>query len=289
VHPAYAVPCVPLGHELVTRDNGPLDAVTVTFVVDVADPAAFVAVSVYVVVAVGFTLVEPLALEDVNVPGVIAIVVAPVVVQLNVLLAPAAILVGFALNELIVGLLAAATVTLAVAVTAPAAFVAVSVYVVLAVGFTLVEPLALEDVNVPGVIATVVAPVVVQLNALLAPAAMLVGFALNALIVGLLAAATVTVAVEVTAPAAFVAVSVYVVLAVGFTLVDPLALEDVNVPGVIATVVAPVVVQLNVLLAPAAMLVGFALNALIVGLLAAFTVTVIVVVDDPAAFVAVNV
>ena len=44
---------------------------------------------------------------------------------------------------------------------------------------------------------------------------MLVGFALNELIVGLLAAATVTVAVEVTAPAAFVAVSVYVVLAVG--------------------------------------------------------------------------
>ena len=75
----------------------------------------------------------------------------------------------------------------------------------------------------------------------------------------------------------------------GPTVVDPLALEDVNVPGVIATVVAPVVVQLNVLLAPAAMLVGFALNALIVGLLAAFTVTVIVVVDDPAAFVAVNV
>ncbi len=177
-----------------------LDAVTVTFVVDVTDPTVLVAVSVYVVVAVGFTLVEPLALEDVNVPGVIAIVVAPVVVQLNVLLAPAAMLVGFALNEPIVGLLAAATVTVAVEVTAPAAFVAVSVYVVLVVGLTAVEPLALEDVNVPGVIATVVAPVVVQLNVLLAPAAILVGFALNELIVGLLAAATVTVAVAKSLP-----------------------------------------------------------------------------------------
>jgi hypothetical protein len=57
-----------------------------------------------------------------------AILVAPLVAQLNALLDPDAMLVGFAANELIVGLLpATVTVTVAVAVTEPAAFVAVSV------------------------------------------------------------------------------------------------------------------------------------------------------------------
>ena len=55
------------------------------------------------VVAVGLTLVEPLADVDVNVPGVIAILVAPVVAQFSVLLEPEAMLVGLAVNELIVG------------------------------------------------------------------------------------------------------------------------------------------------------------------------------------------
>ena len=49
------------------------------------------------------------------------------------------------------------------------------------------------------------------------------------------------------------------------TLVDPLAAAEVNVPGVIATLVAPVVVQLNVLPPPAVMLAGAALNEAIVG------------------------
>jgi hypothetical protein len=55
--------------------------------------------------------------------------VAPDVVQLKVLFEPAAMLVGFALNELIVGLglLAAFTVTVAVAVVAPEEFTAVRV------------------------------------------------------------------------------------------------------------------------------------------------------------------
>ena len=81
------------------------------------------------VVVVGLTLVELLAKLDVNVPGVMAIVVAPVVVQLSVLLAPEVMLVGMAVNELMVGFdpVAAATVTLAVAVTEPEALVAVSV------------------------------------------------------------------------------------------------------------------------------------------------------------------
>ena len=54
-------------------------------------------------VAVGLTLVEPLAVVEVNVPGVIAIEVAPLVAQLSVLLVPGFTLVGFALNDVIVG------------------------------------------------------------------------------------------------------------------------------------------------------------------------------------------
>jgi len=78
-----------------------------------------------VVVAVGLTLVEPLADVDVNVPGVIEMLVAPVVDQLNVLLAPDMKLVGLGTKELIVGFVAG--VTTAVAVVDPAALVAVRV------------------------------------------------------------------------------------------------------------------------------------------------------------------
>jgi len=81
-----------------------------------------------VVVAVGLTLVEPLPDVDVNVPGVMARLVAPVVAQLSVLLEPELMPVGLAVNELIVGLLPAVlTVTVSVDVVAPAALVAVSV------------------------------------------------------------------------------------------------------------------------------------------------------------------
>jgi hypothetical protein len=108
--------------------RGPPDAATVTFAVDVLEPDALVAVSVYVVVDEGLTLVEPLACVDANVPGVIAIEVAPLVAQLNVLLEPELMLVGLALNELMLGLPAVVvTVTVAVEVSDPAAFVAVSV------------------------------------------------------------------------------------------------------------------------------------------------------------------
>jgi len=77
---------------------------------------------------VGLTVVDPLAELDVKVPGVMAMLVAPVVAQLSVLLAPEAMLAGLAVNELIEGGVGAAvTVTLAVAVTEPAEFVAVRV------------------------------------------------------------------------------------------------------------------------------------------------------------------
>jgi hypothetical protein len=55
------------------------------------------------VVAVGLTPVEPVADVEVNVPGVMAILVAPVVAQLNVLLRPEVMAVGSAAKEAIVG------------------------------------------------------------------------------------------------------------------------------------------------------------------------------------------
>lgn len=81
------------------------------------------------VVAVGFTLVEPLAEVDVNVPGEMAMLAAPVVTQLSVLLEPEVILVGLAVKELISGGLGllGVTVTVTVDVLEPEALLAVSV------------------------------------------------------------------------------------------------------------------------------------------------------------------
>jgi hypothetical protein len=158
--------------------------VTVTLAVAVFEPAPFVAVSVYVAVAVGLTLVDPLADVEVNVPGVMAMLVAPVVAQLSVLLEPEVMLAGLAPKELITGLVVAFTVIVTVAVFEPALLVAVSVYVVVAVGLTLVEPVADVEVNVPGVMAILVAPVVVQLRVLLEPEFMPVGFAAKEAIEG---------------------------------------------------------------------------------------------------------
>jgi hypothetical protein len=74
------------------------------------------------------------------------------------------------------------------------------------------------------------------------------------------------------------------VVAVGLTLVEPLADVEVKLPGVIARLLAPVVDQLRLLLEIPG---GLAENELIVGLLAAaFTVTVTVNVDEPAELVA---
>jgi hypothetical protein len=79
-----------------------------------------------VVVAVGLTLVDPLSAVDVNVPGVIAILAAPADAQLSVLLDPVVMLVWLAVKELMVGLAAVLTLTVAVEVTDPLALVAVS-------------------------------------------------------------------------------------------------------------------------------------------------------------------
>ena len=74
-----------------------------TVAVDVVVPDALLAASVYVVVDVGLTLAEPLADADVSVPGVTAMLVAPVVTQLSVLAEPEFIPAGFAANDLIAG------------------------------------------------------------------------------------------------------------------------------------------------------------------------------------------
>lgn len=80
------------------------------------------------------------------------------------------------------------------------------------------------------------------------------------------------------------------VVDVGLTFVDPLADEEVNVPGVIAMLVAPEVDQLRELLEPELMLVGLDVKELMVGTLPAeVTVTVTCMVTEPAELVAVNV
>lgn len=128
VQPAYGAPCVPAGHAVVVMLSAPPAAVTVTIVVEVTAPEAFAAVKVYVVVTEGLTLVDPSLAVDVKVPGDTVTLVAPVLAQLSVLLPPAAMLAGLAVNALITGLLTAAvTVTVAVAVADPEALVAVNV------------------------------------------------------------------------------------------------------------------------------------------------------------------
>lgn len=73
----------------------------------------------------------------------------------------------------------------------------------------------------------------------------------------------------------------------GFTVNVPLGESDLNVPGVMAMMVAPVVAQVSLLLAPVSMLAGLAVNAVIVGGLV--TVTVTAAWPEPADVVAVSV
>jgi hypothetical protein len=76
---------------------------------------------------------------------------------------------------------------------------------------------------------------------------------------------------------------------VGLTLVEPVADVEVNVPGVMARLVAPVVAQLSVLLEPDVMLAGFAVKDVMTGLVGALMVMVSDEVDEPATLVAVSV
>ena len=80
-------------------------------------------------------------------------------------------------------------------------------------------------------------------------------------------------------------------MAVGLTLVEPLADVEVKEPGEMAILVAPEVDQVSVLLEPEVMLEGLAVKELIVGLLElfVFTVTVTVEAAEPDELVAVSV
>lgn len=126
----------------------------------------------------------PLADVDAKVPGVMVSVVAPAVAQLNVLAPPVVILVGLALNELMDGRLGSFTVTVSVAVVVPVVLVAVRVYMVVVVGLKVMVPVAEFEEKVPGETATLVAPDVVQLKVVLAPAVMVSGLAENVLMTG---------------------------------------------------------------------------------------------------------
>lgn len=80
-------------------------------------------------------------------------------------------------------------------------------------------------------------------------------------------ASTVTVVVAVLVPLLFVAVIVYVMVEVGFTVVDPMRVEVENPPGVIVTLEAFVMFQESVEVPAEATTAGDALNELIVGLM----------------------
>jgi hypothetical protein len=104
----------------------------VTAAVAVVDPFAFVAVSVYAVVTVGFTIVVPERLVLENVPGVIATEVAFVTVHESVDAPFGPTRVGFAVNDDIAGTaedLVAATTALEIGETLPTLSKAATAYV----------------------------------------------------------------------------------------------------------------------------------------------------------------
>jgi hypothetical protein len=147
------------------------------------------------------------------------------------------------------------TVTVAWAeAVAPAEFLAISAYVVVAVGETVCDPLT---ATVAPFSVALTAFVDVQVSVELPPDAIEVGFALMAAVGAL--ALTVTVAwAEAVAPAEFLAINVYVVVAVGETVCDPLT---ATVAPFSVALTAFVDVQVSVELPPDAIEVGFALMA----------------------------
>jgi hypothetical protein len=145
---------------------------------------------------------------------------------------------------------------------------------------------------IPGAMETDAAPLVLQLSVELPPELMLDGLAVKLFITGGAGgggeAATVTVTCLVTLPVALVAVNVNVVVVVS----EPVALPEAETGptlGAIETDVAPLVLQLSVVLPPALMLEGLAVKLFITGGEAAATVTVACPVTLPAALLAVSV
>jgi len=139
----------------------------------VADPFALVAVSVYVVLAVGET--DRVLPVTVPIPWSIDRLVPPVTVHVRVLEPPDSMDTGFAVNDEMLG--PGCTVTWARAVVLPAALEAVSVYTVVVVGETETE----LPVTVPtfGLTDRLVARLVVQARVLEVPGVMDCGVAVN--------------------------------------------------------------------------------------------------------------
>jgi len=125
----------------------------------------------------------------------------------------------------------------------------------------------------PWSMTTLVAPVVVQLNVVLLPAVIV---ARLAVIVAVGTAFTVTVTLAVFVPAAFVAVTVYIVVTSGDTACDPVSVT-VPIPWSMLTEVAFAELQLKVAESPAVMDVGCAVM-LTAGTFPTVTVTLAVVV-----------
>lgn len=140
----------------------------------VTEPLALEAVMVYVVVVAGETVELPFAATAPR--PVTETDVAPEVLHCSVDVWPAVMLVGVAEMDALGS--PAATLTVTFCVVVPEPFVAVIVYVVVAVGATVVEPEA-ATAPTPGLIETPVAPVVDQLKVLVCPDVMLVGLALS--------------------------------------------------------------------------------------------------------------
>ena len=206
-----------------------------------------VATKVYVVVAVGETLCDPLTATIA--PFRVALT-ALVDVQVSVELPPDAIEVGFALIPAVGPLEPTVTVAWAEAVV-PEEPVTTKVYVVVAVGETLCDPLT---ATVAPFRVALTALVDVQVRVELPPEAIEVGFAPIPAVGP--AAVTITVVwAEAVVPEEPMATKVYVVVAVGETLCDPLTATDA--PFRVA-LTALVDVQVSVELPPEAIEVGFA-------------------------------
>ena len=174
---------------------------TVTWVLAWLLPLEFVAVRMYCVELPGATAVDPLPATW-PIPGWMFMEVASATLQLKVEDAPAVMLPGDALNELIAGIPVVEgavdgavlvpvpvpvpvpwTATCVEAVVLPTALVAVRIYTVVAAGATALVPLT-ATFPIPLSRLTLFAPVTVQLSVVLPPGSMLAGLALNEVITG---------------------------------------------------------------------------------------------------------
>jgi hypothetical protein len=175
------------------------------------------------------------------------------------------------------------TVRVAVAVVVPPVLVAVSVYVVVAAGLTGRVPDAPTS-PMPGSMRTEVAPVVVHVSVADSPCAIDGGDTPIVAVGG--GSTTVSTVDDVTDAVVLVAVIVYVAVAAGLTVNEPVA-ATTPIPWLIVTVVAFVVAQESVADCPWVIDVGETPIVAVGG--GGVTVSVVVAVADPFALLAVSV